>query len=426
MEPRFIPVRWAKQANIYEVNVRQYTEEGTFAAFQIHLPRLKEMGVEVLWFMPITPISKEKRLGSLGSYYSCSDYISVNPEFGSLADFKNLVTTAHEQGFKVMIDWVANHTGWDHTWTREHPDFYKKDDLGNFHDSNGWEDVIDLDYSNPTLRLAMIAAMNFWIYECDIDGFRCDMAHLVPLDFWKEARETLDKVKKLFWLAETEDPAYHEVFDASYAWELLHKMEAIYKGSADVKHLDDIFKKYNTIFPKDAMRLLFITNHDENSHSGSEFERLGVSVKAFAVLCATWHNSLPLIYSGQELPNTKRLKFFDKDEMDWKAKIELHGFYKMLLNLHSNHPALSAGEPDILTTRLETTADDNVFAFIRQKGERQVMVLLNLSPADKVKFEVTNQLVTGKFTSTFSGIENDFTNDKSFELQAWEFLIYEK
>jgi glycosidase len=173
MEVKFRPVEWASSAAMYEVNVRQYTKEGSFEAFAKHLPRLRDMGVSVLWFMPVTPISKEKRLGTLGSYYSCSDYTSINLEFGSIEDFKSLVIAAHEQGFKVMIDWVANHTGWDHTWTKEHPEFYKMDADGNFYDSNGWEDVIDLDYSNQSLRTAMIAAMKYWIDECAIDGFRC-------------------------------------------------------------------------------------------------------------------------------------------------------------------------------------------------------------------------------------------------------------
>lgn len=425
MEVNFKPVDWAKTANIYEVNVRQYTTEGTFEAFEKHLPRIHDMGINVLWFMPVTPISKEKRLGTLGSYYSCSDYTSINPEFGTIEDFKRLITAAHEQGFKVMIDWVANHTGWDHTWTKEYPGFYKKNDTGGFYDSNGWEDVIDLDYNNLSMRQAMIAAMNFWVIECDIDGFRCDMAHLVPLDFWREARATLDNIKQLFWLAETEDSTYHQVFDATYAWELLHKMEAVSKGSGDIKDLESVFNKYNTLFPVDAMRLMFITNHDENSHSGSELERMGIAYKAFAVLCATWHNSIPLIYSGQELPNNKRLKFFDKDEIGWKDHADLHGFYKVLLSLHENHPALhAAGENE--TIKLSTTADDCVFAYLRKKQHKEVLVVMNLSKKDRVKFKLMNDDVTGTFTSAFSGIVNDFTNDKSFELQAWEFLIYVK
>lgn len=423
MDEKFVPVEWANGANIYEVNVRQYTSKGTFAAFEKHLPRLRDMGVDVLWFMPITPISSEKRLGSLGSYYACSDYTSVNPEFGTFNDFKSLVDSAHSMGFKVMIDWVANHTGWDHVWTTLNPGFYKKNEEGKFFEANGWEDVIDLDYANASLRKAMIAAMHFWVESCGIDGFRCDMAHLVPLDFWKEARTSIDRIKKLFWLAETEEPYYHKVFDATYAWELLHKMEAIYKGTADVKLLYDVLKKYNTTFPDDALRLLFITNHDENSHSGSEFERMGESVKAFAVLCATWPNGVPLIYSGQELPNTKRLKFFDKDEIDWNENIALHDFYKRLLLMHKQHPALNVLQTETIILSIAT--HDYVFGFVRKNEDRKVLVLLNLSANNKVKFEIENVQISGKFKSAFSGIEVDFTNDKSFEMQAWEYLVYE-
>ena len=425
MDITFTPVDWVKSSNIYEINVRQYTDEGTFAAFRKHLPRLREMGIEILWFMPVTPISKVKRLGTLGSYYACSDYTSINPEFGTPDDFKTLVHEAHQLGFKVIIDWVANHTGWDHTWTVTNPDFYKKDDAGNFYDPNGWEDVIDLDYTKLSLRSAMIDAMQFWIDECNIDGFRCDMAHLVPLDFWKEARQKLDGVKKLFWLAETEEPSYHKVFDATYGWELLHKMEALYNGLTDIKGLEEVLEKYKNVFPNDAMRLFFTSNHDENSHSGSEYERLGNAAKIFAVLCATWQNSLPLIYSGQELPNTKRLRFFDKDIIEWKDKIELHDFYKALLTLRKNHEVFKR-EEHVIMKKLQTSTEELVFAYSQTYQYRQVVVLLNLSPHDKVKFEVLNNGITGKFKSLFSGLESDFTANKSFELQAWEFLVFEK
>src|SRR5579871_2396781 len=223
MAKLFPAVEWSYNSNIYEVNLRQYTYEGSFNAFANELPRLKDMGIEILWFMPITPISIEKRKGTLGSYYACSDYTATNPEYGSLDDFKNLVLYAHQLEFKVIIDWVANHTGWDHRWTIEHPDFYVKDASGNFTERNGWDDVIDLNYDNPALRRAMIDAMKFWIEKFDIDGFRCDMAHLVTLDFWREAKTTLEPVKNLFWLAECEEISYHEVFDATYTWRWMHK-----------------------------------------------------------------------------------------------------------------------------------------------------------------------------------------------------------
>ena len=424
MSNQYKPVEWSYNTNIYEVNLRQYTQEGSFRAFEQELPRLRDMGIEVLWFMPVTPISKEKRLGTLGSYYACSDYTSTNPEYGSLDDFKQLVQTAHALGFKVLIDWVANHTGWDHTWTREHPDYYKRNWEGNFYDPNGWEDVIDLNYDNPAVHLAMIEAMRFWITECDIDGFRCDMAMLVPLDFWRTVRAELDKMKELFWLAECEEISFHEVFDATYSWNFLHKMEAFWRGEINIGGLDEVLHHYSTAFPPNAFHLLFTTNHDENSHSGSEYERMGQAAEAFAVLCCTW-NGIPLIYSGQELPNKKRLKFFDKDQIEWTGNNALHNFYKKLLSLRKTNKALQAGERS-KTIRLKTAADQFVFAFLRECEEDEVLILLNLSGEERSFFEITDEQLSGNFVNILSENESDFTQKKYFALRPWEYLVYAK
>jgi glycosidase len=425
MAEKFETPEWALTANIYEVNLRQYTADGTFTAFGEELPRLRDMGVDILWFMPITPISKEKRQGALGSYYACSDYTSVNPEFGSLEDFKRLVTTAHLLGFKVLVDWVANHTGWDHTWTKERPEFYKKNGQGEFYEEYGWIDVIDLDYKNEELRKEMIMAMRFWVRECSIDGFRCDMAHLVPLDFWIAARTALDKEKKLFWLAECEEPKYHRVFDATYTWQFLHKAEALYRGEAGVEELEAVLENYDATFPANALRLYFTSNHDENSHSGCEYERLGRGAKALAVFCATWQNSLPLIYSGQEMPNKKRLKFFDKDVIEWNGQFLLHDFYKTLFKLRRENPAMLAGTW-AKTMRVKTTADENVFSFLRKHGENEVFVILNFSSTSKLKIQITEPHIKEKYTSIFSGIEIDVNEETVFEMQAWEYRVYTK
>ncbi len=425
MAEKFKTAEWVLNANIYEVNLRQYTANGTFLAFEEELPRLRDMGVDILWFMPVTPISAEKRQGVLGSYYACSNYTSVNAEFGSLEDFKRLVKAAHLLGFKVLIDWVANHTGWDHHWTKEHPEFYKKNKEGNFYEEHGWIDVIDLDYKNEDLRKEMISAMNFWVRECEIDGFRCDMAHLVPLDFWAAARTALDKEKKLFWLAECEEVAYHDVFDATYTWQFLHKAEALYKGEAGVQELDAVLEKYDTEFPAHALRLYFTSNHDENSHSGSEYERLGNAAKTFAVFCATWKNSLPLVYSGQEMPNKKRLKFFEKDVIEWQGQFLLHDFYKTLLNLRKQNLVLQAENTSIKTIRVKTTADKHVFAFLKQGVENEVLVILNFSSASKLKIKITDG-VKGIYSSIFSGLEVDVNEETFFELQGWEYRIYLK
>jgi alpha-amylase len=420
----FIRLDWVSNSNIYEVNLRQYTSQGTFDAFGKALPRLRDMGVEVLWFMPITPISRLKRLGSLGSYYACSDYEATNPEFGGLEDFKLLVKMSHDLGFKVIIDWVANHTGWDHRWTIEHPDYYKRDVSGNFFDPHGWEDVIDLNYDNKDLRLSMITAMQFWVNEADIDGFRCDMAMLVPLDFWKQARIALDASKELFWLAECEEPNYLEVFDAVYSWKFLHKMEDFWKKATDIAGMDAVLNEYDQSFPQSGLHLFFTSNHDENSHTGTEYERMGAAALAFAVLCCTW-NGIPLIYSGQELPNYKRLRFFDKDSIQWTGQFTLHEFYKTLLTLRKRNPALRGADQAVTSFRLQTNKNKVIFAFLRKSGSAELLVVLNLSE-NPSEVQLNDSHLKGIFKNCFSGELLDLDENNIIQLAGWDFKVYEK
>ncbi|MBV9963373.1 MAG: 1,4-alpha-glucan branching protein [Parafilimonas sp.] len=410
---------WKNSSNIYEVNVRQYTHQGTFNAFAKHLPRLKEMGVKILWLMPITPISKKERQGELGSYYACSDYVSINPEFGDLNDFKNLVRQAHELDMKLIIDWVANHTGYDHGWTEEHDDWYEHDAQGNFTEQHGWADVIDLNYQNKDLRAAMIECMRFWINECDIDGFRCDMAHLVPLDFWVDAKQQCEAIKPLFWLAECEVPEYHKVFDATYAWKWMHATEKLMKGYASLQDVKNVLKEYQD-YPQGALKLFFTANHDENSWNGTEYEKYGEAAKTFAVFTFVW-SCIPLIYSGQELPNLKRLKFFDKDEIEWNNHpSKLENFYKKLTTLKSSNPALQeTGNINVLPTDF----NESVFAFLRFNGNSKVLAIFNFSNKDKLKCMLTHPLLGGNFTHLFSDINYKLSAVQTFELQAWEYIV---
>ena len=421
----FKPLNWTHNTNIYEVNIRQYTKEGSFKAFGKELPRLKDMGVKTLWFMPITPIAQKNKKGVLGSYYAASDYISINPEFGTLDDFRVLVKDAHELGFIVIIDWVANHTGWDHKWTTEHPDYYKKDPAtGDFQIASGMDDIIELNFHNQELVKAMIGAMKFWIEECDIDGFRCDLAFWVELEFWKEARKELDAVKPLFWLGELdpiEHPEYMGTFDAAYTWTWMHKTEDFYKKNLSLDVLDTVLKEYDAIGDS-SMRTWFTSNHDENSWNGSEYEKYGNMAKALAVFSCTW-NGIPLIYSGQELPNLKRLKFFEKDAIEWRENSELHDFYKTLLNLHTNNPALRAGDPGTKTEKLTPSDNQHIFAFLRKDGEQQVLVILNFS-CTSASFLLDS--INGKFRDVFSFKEMEFSNKKSFQLNSWEYLVFER
>ena len=404
----FAIVDWAHSTNIYEVNLRQYTEEGTFNAFRKHLPRLKKMGVETLWFMPLTPVSQKNRKGTLGSYYACSDYVSINPEFGTMDDCKSLFREAQSMGFKIIIDWVANHTGWDHQWTKDHPEYYIIDPgTKDFRMASGMEDIIELNYENRDLRTAMIDAMEYWVVETGIDGFRCDLASWVTLEFWEEARKELEKVKELFWFGEfdeLENPEYGEVFDASYSWKWMHLTEDFYKKQLPLSELIGLLKRYNDLGDH-TMRCWFTSNHDENSWNGSEFEKYGEMTTALAVFSFAW-NGIPLLYSGQELPNKKRLNFFDKDEIEWTKEPALASFYADLLKLRSAHPALRAGDPSILTYILRTTAPAEVFAWSRKGKADEVRVILNLSDKEVI-FRIINE-------------------EKEYTLSPWKYLLIEK
>lgn len=422
-----LPEEWKHTTNIYEVNVRQYTEEGTFRAFEKEMPRLKEMGVKTLWFMPITPISQQVKKGSMGSPYAAHDYTSINPEFGSMEDFKHMVDEAHKLGFKVIIDWVANHTGWDHVWTVSNPEYYLKDPDGKFHIASGMEDIIELDYKNPQMRNAMIEAMKFWVRETNIDGFRCDLASWVEVDFWEQARPEVEKVKPLFWLGEfdeLENPEYGKVFDASYVWSWMHKTEDYNKKNLPLSELKNLLKKYSDI-GDGSMRAWFTTNHDENSWNGTEYEKYGDLAKPLAVFSVTW-NGVPLMYSGQELPlKTKRLEFFEKDPIPWTGTYELADFYKTLLNLKSKNPALRGGDPAVTTYLLETDAKDKILAYVRKNGKDEVLTVLNMSKTP-VNFRIKDAQLRGSFRNVFTGNRRDFTQDSGFSMLVGDYAVFEK
>ncbi|MFT3945974.1 MAG: alpha-amylase family glycosyl hydrolase [Agriterribacter sp.] len=420
----FKRVEWSYNTNIYEVNFRQYSREGTFNAFLKELPRLKDMGVQTLWLMPITPIAKEQIKGTMGSYYACSDYTVVNPEFGNLADFTNFVKEAHKAGFKVILDWVANHTGWDHIWTKTNPGFYKKNPDGSFMAASGMDDIIELDYGNPLLVTTMIDAMKYWITTCDIDGFRCDLASWVELHFWQQARPELEKIKPLFWLGEfdaIENPEYMQVFDAAYAWKWMHATEDFYKHNRSVQALKDLLLQYEKTYPPNTTGLYFTSNHDENSWNGTEFEKYGDMALALAVLSFTW-NGIPLIYSGQEMPNHKRLMFFDKDVIEWNGKYELAGFYKTLLKLHSEHPALVAGSPLVQTNMLPIMSDSDILAYQRTYGKNNVLVFFNLSPYPSTIQPEIN--IAAPLKELFTGESKNFITDKKVSLPQWGYKVY--
>lgn len=412
---QFTKPPFLNNSNIYEVNLRQYTPEGTIRAFMQHLPRLHDMGVEILWLMPIHPIGVVKRKGTLGSYYSISNYLDINPEFGSKEDFKALVKAVHDYDMKIIIDWVANHTSWDNVWTKTNPEFFIKDEQGNFKPPFDWDDVLQIDHNNEAQQAAMTAAMKYWVTDFDIDGFRADLAHLTPLPFWINARKVLSNVKTdLTWLAETEDINYYEAFDIIYAWKWMHATENFVKHNHDLSSLTRLLQQQQKELPPAALQLYFTGNHDENSWNGTEYEKYGVYAKAFAVFNYTYGNSAPLIYSGQENPLMKRLKFFEKDLIDWKPLPGLHDFYKTLISFHKND--LAGAELHFLHLQ------KNVLAYSRKKDNKEVLVFLNLDTENaSIRF---HGIAGVNYKNIFTGENIREETEHMIELQPGEYAVF--
>lgn len=382
-------VSWARQASIYEVNLRQFTPEGTLRAFEAHLPRLAKMGVGILWLMPLQPIGTKNRKGTLGSYYSIRDYTAVNPEFGTLADLRRVVHRAHALGMKVLLDWVANHTAWDHPWTTQHPDWFQRNAQGDlvgftFQPEGGkvevWDDVVGLDYGQRPLWEAMADAMLFWLREAGFDGFRCDVASLVPLPFWEYVRPKLEAVKPVFMLAEADKPELHaRAFDMGYDWKLFDTLKQLSRGDAGPAALAAWWEHRRARYPADAIGMNFTGNHDSNSWEGSDAELYG-SLPAFQALAAVAAllPGMPLIYGGQEAFFEKRLQFFEKDAIAWGPR-RLERFYARLLALKRTHAALMTTEIGDDTLRFDDTGHERVLRFTRRHAGRQLTLTANLS-----------------------------------------------
>lgn len=391
---------WSKNATIYEVNIRQHTPEGTFNSFAADIPRLKALGVDILWLMPIHPIGEVNRKGgenadnyiaepgsgSLGSPYSVKDYLAVNPDYGTMADFQRLVKTAHDNGLKVILDWVANHTAFDSEWTRKHPEFFLLDEEGELQPPLGtdWWDVTQLDWAKGKengLYDAMDAALDFWVEVADIDGYRCDVAMKVPTDFWEQARRSLEEIKPdVFMLAEAEEPDHHNrAFDMSYAWHLHHLYNQIATGAFPLDSLRDHLDHELERFGRAAYRMSFVTNHDENSWNGTLRERMGDNADAVTVLAGTLMG-MPLIYSGQEAGLDKRLRFFEKDTVVW-GDYSRTAFYQDINRLNHDEQALWNGSAGAWPIEIPTPYAADVFAFHRTTadGASQILTAINLS-----------------------------------------------
>ena len=432
MDYKPITPEWASKAILYECNTRQFSEAGNLTGVSKQLQRIKDLGVDVLWLMPIHPIgvlNRKEKPSDLGSPYSVRDYYAVNPDFGTLDDLKALVVKAHGLGLKVIMDWVPNHTAWDAIWMETYPEYYTKINgkvtapLNETGGSTGWDDCVDLDYNNPGLRKAMIEAMQYWIKTADIDGYRVDMAGLVPNDFWKEAGPALDSIKPVFMLAEWQDEPGHfnTCFQFNYGWKWKDVTKDIAAGKHSALALDTLLGFLNSYYPAGYQQLYFTQNHDENTWTGTANELYGPAAEVFNVLMFTWQG-IPMIYNGQEDELSQRLSFFRKDPIHW-GNYGRTPFFQNLCDLRHNNKALNSGSLGGQLIKIRTDKDEQVYAFTREKDGERVVVITNLS---KLACNVTlspDDQTTGSYLNVFGASTIQVTKEMQLNLKPWEYIV---
>lgn len=417
---------WSRTAVLYQINTRQFTPEGTFKAAQEELPRLKELGVDILWLMPIHPIGEVNRKGTLGSPYSVRDYYAVNPEFGTEDDLRAFIDAAHAQGFKVILDLVANHTAWDHPLASEHPDWYEKTWDGQFRPTPWWDwsDIIDLDWSKPGVREHVGGAMEYWVREFGVDGYRADVAGYVPIDFWETMRARLDAIRPVFMLGEVQQTVHHRAaFDATYAWDWHHTSKDIAKGSANATGLFGYYAENESLWPREAMRLTYIENHDSNAWEGTMEENYGPALEAMTALSFTGEG-LPLIHNGMEACNAKRLEFFEKDPIDW-SQGEDCAYRDLLVDLiafRDANPALHNGRWGAVMSQVVNSKPQQLFGWVRQQDGNKVVGLFNLSD-EPVEATLADGLAAGTYREFASGDAVTIAEGDTVSLPAWGFRL---
>lgn len=422
--------KWSYSAVLYEMNIRQLTPEGTLRAAEQKLEFLHEMGIDAIWLMPIYPIGEEGRKGTLGSYYSIKDYCAVNPEFGTMADLDSFVERAHSLGMKVLLDWVANHTARDAKWLKTKPaDWYEREADGSAKVPWDWTDTAKLNYANRDVWRGQIEAMRFWIEKHNIDGFRCDMAMLVPIEFWQQASSVLHAVKPdVFMLAEAEElNLFKGAFDMCYAWEIHHMMCDIAKGQRRVWDLRNTMYSDRERYPNRAFKMMFTSNHDENSWSGSEFDRLGAAREVMTVLTFIWEATMPLIYTGQEVGYDHSFEFFERDHIPadaYKSNQDTE-LYRKLIALKHSQAALQAGERGGRTIEIENNAKDCLMTFVREKDDSRVVAIMNLSPYT-IQANYNNGIYAGEYTNAITGEKMLLPLHLEQDIEPWGYTLLYK
>lgn len=416
--------QWTRDAVLYQMNTRQFTPEGTFAAAQKQLPRLAAMGVDIIWLMPIHPIGAVNRKGSLGSPYAVRDYRGVNPELGTEAEFRAFVDEAHRLGLKVILDWVANHSAYDNPLTISHPEWYTRTPEGALTSPAGtdWSDVADFDYSQPGLRQYMTESLVYWVREFGIDGYRADVAGYVPTDFWETVRAELDKVKPVFMLAEWEQRDLHaRAFDATYGWGWKEAMQRLVKSGEGAGPMRGYYAGHSETWPRAAMRMVYTENHDQNSWDGVAAEIYGPAYEA-AIALSFVGSGLPLVYNGQEADNDRQLKFFERDPIIWREG-KHEGLLRKLIALKTAQPALHNGRFGAPMIEVQTSEAGEVYAFTRGEPAARVFAVFNLSPRPHtVTFSHARH--HGRYVDALTGAPVSFKGGESLDLPAWGYRIY--
>ncbi len=426
METTTLHPSWSYRAVVYEMNVRQLTAEGTLAAAAERLDFLRQTGIDIIWLMPVYPIGVEERKGSLGSFYSVRDYCAVSDEMGTMADFDRFVERAHALGMHVILDWVANHTSRDARWISERPaDWYERDAEGRPAVPWDWTDTAKLNYANPVVWDGQFEAMAFWVRAHGVDGFRCDMAMLVPIEFWNRTVSRLRELKPdIFMLAEAEERNLFDMpaFDACYAWEMHHLMNDVAQQKVRVTALRDYIYADRGRYPKSAMRLAFTSNHDENSWSGSEYERMGDAREAMTVFTFVVPRGLPLIYTGQEVDYDHSFSFFEKDPIPRYEAGPNAALYRRLAALRHNHPALASGEPGGEMIEIRNNAEDCLMTMVREVEGDRVISIMNLSPYH-IHASYNTGIYAGRYKDAMTGADYDLPTEVEEEMAPWSYRI---
>jgi cyclomaltodextrinase len=416
---------WLRDSVIYEVYPRDFSPSANLKGVTARLDELKDLGVTILWLMPIHPIGEKFRKGDFGSPYSISDYYAIDPHYGTIDDFKKLVAEAHRRGLKVIMDIVANHTAWDSVMMA-HPEYYKQDNNGKVVPPvPEWTDVAGLNYSNPQLREYMLAMLKHWIQECDVDGFRCDVAYMVPTDFWEQARAELKQIKPdIMFLAEASKPELLvKAFDIDYSWPLLATLNNVLVHGAPASEVRRTWEENLRQFPKGALHLRISDNHDE----ARAVARYGIRGALAASALMFTLDGVPLLYNGMEVGDATESgdpALFDKLPIFWhpKERPPLRNIYRDLAKLRKQSPAFRNDR----VVWLKNADEKNVVTFLREDEHEQFVVVINLSnrPANAgVEISNSSEYQAVKIAGMSGAPASDFP---SLHLGSFEWRIYRR